>query len=204
MADLRPQSDNARSYDVYFYVAGGPRLFVRNPNHGIAVSDTGLVWTNYGKTRGVPFAEIAGIHLSTASAGNPQKVLDQCKIEFTSGPALTAFNTGATGLFSDAQTPIYRAFVRDLHARLAASGAGATRFTAGMAPWRYNMLRVTLIIAALFFIATPIVLLFVTNDWHTLIPAAMGVSLCWPLIRLMRNNTPRGYTPDTLPVELIS
>jgi hypothetical protein len=33
---------------------------------------------------------------------------------------------------------------------------------------------------------------------------AMGLSLCWPLTRLMMNNTPRDYTPDLLPEELLS
>jgi hypothetical protein len=205
MPDPTPQPDNAHAYDVYFYVAGGPRLFLRNPNHGIAVSDSGLAWTNYGEVRSVPFADIAAVHISSGALGNPQIVLDQCKIEFTDGsPALTAFNAGANGLPSDAQTPVYRAFVHDLHAQLAAHGTGTTRFTARMAPWRYNLLRVTLIVAALFFIVTPLILLLVTNDWHALIPVAMGLSLCWPVLRLLRNNTPRGYTPDALPDELMS
>lgn len=94
--------------------------------------------------------------------------------------------------------------MRDLHARFAAHGCGTTRFTAGMTQWRYRMLFGTMIVAALLFIVTPIGLLLVTGDLHILIPMAMGLSLCWPLTRLMMNNTPRDYTPDRLPEELLS
>jgi len=97
-----------------------------------------------------------------------------------------------------------RDFVRDFHARLTTHGCAAIRFTAGMAQWRYRMLFGTVIVAALLFIVTPIGLLLVTGDLHILIPMAMGLSLCWPLTRLMMNNTPRDYTPDRLPEELLS
>jgi len=61
-----------------------------------------------------------------------------------------------------------------------------------------------LVAAGLLFIVTPLGLLMVTGDLHILIPMAMGLSLCWPLTRLMMNNTPRDYSPDRLPEELLS
>jgi hypothetical protein len=70
--------------------------------------------------------------------------------------------------------------------------------------WRDGATFGTMIVAALLFIVTPIGLLVVTGDLHILIPMAMGVSLCWPLTRLMMNNTHRDYTPDRLPEELLS
>jgi hypothetical protein len=195
---------NPHVYAVYFYVAGGPRLMVSNPNHGITVGDEALASTNYGNAHAAPVATIATIRLQIAALGHADRVIDQYKIEFTDGPAITISNASSSGLPDKNQTPIYRAFVHDLHARLAVHGSGAIRFTAGMAPWRYKMLFGALSAAGLPFIVTPLVLFAVMGDWHVLIPMAMSVSLIWPFIQLMRNNAPRDYTPDALPDELLS
>lgn len=204
MPDLSPHPENSRSYDVYFYVAGSSRLVLRNPNHGIVLDDTAMAWTKDGAACRQAYANIAAVHLQTAALGNAVNVIDQCKIEFVDGPAVTVSNASSSGLPDKAQTPFYRDFVRDFHTRLTAHGCLAIRFTAGMAQWRYRMLFGTMIVAALLFIVTPIGVLLVTGDLHILVPMAMGVSLCWPLTRLMMNNTPRGYTPDRLPEELLS
>jgi hypothetical protein len=73
-----------------------------------------------------------------------------------------------------------------------------------MSSWRYKGLFAALIVAALLFIVTPLVLIFITGDPHVLIPMGMGAVLLWPFVRLMRNNAPRSYTPDALPDELLS
>ena len=170
----------------------------------MTIDNQGISWTTNGAIRKQPFASIAAVHLRTAALGNADTVIDQCKIEFTDGPAVTVSNAAASGLPDKAQTPAYREFVRDLHAHIAARGAGTVRFTAGMARWRYKMLLAALIFAGLLFIVTPIGIVVVTGDRHALIPMAMGVSLCWPFTRLMINNAPRDYTPDRLPDELLS
>jgi hypothetical protein len=204
MLDLPSHPDNSRSYDVYFYVAGGPRFVLRNVNHGIAVGAEGIAFTGNGTAHRQAYATIAAVHLQTAALGNADRVIDQCKIEFIDGSAVIVSNASSSGLPDAGQTPLYRNFVRDLHARLAAHGAGAIRLTAGMAPWRYKMLFGALIAAGLLFVVTPLGLLIVTGDWHVLIAMAMGLSLCWPFTRLMMNNAPRAYTPDRLPEELLS
>ena len=157
MPDLSPHPENSRSYDVYFYVAGSSRLVLRNPNHGIVLDDTAIAWTKDGAACRQAYANIAAVHLQTAALGNAVNVIDQCKIEFVAGPAVTVSNASSSGLPDKAQTPLYRDFVRDLHARLAAHGCGTIHFTAGMAQWRYRMLFGTMIVAALLFIVTPIV-----------------------------------------------
>jgi hypothetical protein len=43
-----------------------------------------------------------------------------------------------------------------------------------------------------------------TGDWHIVIAMGMGISLCWPVLRLAQTNTPRDYTPERLPDELLS
>jgi hypothetical protein len=204
MPDSSPPPESPRTHDVYFYVAGGPRFFLRNSNRGITVDNNGIAWTAGGASCARAFAAITAVHLQTAALGNANNVIDQCRIEFTDAPAVTVSNASASGLPDDARTPLYREFVRDLHARLAARGATAIRFTAGMTPWRYKGLFVTMVVAGLLFIVTPLGLVAVTGDWHALIPMGMGVSLCWPITRLMMKNAPRDYTPDRLPIELLS
>jgi hypothetical protein len=200
MANLPPP----RSYDVYFSAPGGSRFFSRNPNHGIAVADSGITWTADGRTSEAPFADIVSVHLQTATLGNAERMIDQCRIEFVNGTALVVSNASSSGLPDQAQTPPYRDFVRDLHAHLAAHTDGAIHFSAGMAQWRYNGLLVTMIIAGLFFVAAPLLLVAFTGDLYGLIIAAGGASLSWPFIELLRNNAPRDYRPDQLPDELLS
>jgi len=204
MPDPLPHSQNSRSYDVYFYVAGGPRFVLRNANHGIAVDDDGIAWTGNGTAYRQAHATVAAVHLQTAALGNAANVIDQCKIDFVGGLSITVSNASSSGLPDKTQTPLYRDFVRDLHARIAAHGDGAVRFTAGMAPWRYKLLFGAMIAAGLLFVVTPLGLLVMTRDWHVLIAMAMGVSLCWPFTRLMIDNAPRDYTPDRLPDGLLS
>ncbi len=198
-----PPPGNPRSYDVYF-TGGGKRFYFRNPNHGITLGDGGLAWTSDGAANEAALENIVAVHLQTATLGNAQRVIDQCRIEFADGTALTVSNAASSGLPDQAQTPIYRDFVRDLHARLAACPQGAIRFTSGLPRWRYNGLLVTMIFSGLFFVATPLVIVMITGDLKGLGIMAMGAALCWPFVRMLTNNAPRDYSPDRLPDELLS
>ncbi len=192
-----------QTHDVYF-AAAGFRVYWRNPNHGITVGDDGLTFTVDGTPRAVSWSDIAAVHLQIAALGNAQNAIDQCKIDFTDGSAIVVSNATSSGLPSAAQTPFYRDFVRDLHAHLAPRASGAIRFRAGMAPWRYRTLMVTLVIAGLFFVVTPVGLTLFTGDWHTLILAATGVAFVWPFVLLLSKSAPRAYKPNALPDELLS
>jgi tetrahydromethanopterin S-methyltransferase subunit F len=208
MPDLVPDLDlkaaSAQDYDVYFIVPGSPRFVWRNANHSLTVSDSGIAYTADGNAQTAAFSDFAAIHLSTAALGNANNVIDQCKIEFNSGDTITISNAAANGLPNDPQTRIYRDFVRDLHARLVATGHDAINFTAGMSSGRYKGAMAAVVIAGLFFVVTPLVLVFVTGDPHALILMGTGVFFVWPFMRLISHNTPRSYTPDALPDELIS
>jgi hypothetical protein len=197
-----PQS-TPQTYDVYF-AAAGFRLYWRNPNHGITIGDDGLSFTLDGKPRAIGWTDIAAVHLQIAALGNANTTIDQCKIDFADGSAIVVSNASSSGLPNEAQTPTYRDFVRGLHARLAFRAHGAIRFSAGMAPWRYRALLVTLVIAGLFFILTPLGLALFTGDWHGLILAGTGVAFGWPFTMLLLKNAPRDYTPDKLPDALLS
>lgn len=201
MSSLPPV--NPQTYDVYF-AAAGFRVYWRNPNHGITTAADGLSFTIDGKPRVVGWSDIAAVHLQIAALGNASTTIDQCRIGFTDGSAIVVSNASSSGLPSDAQTPIYRDFVHGLHARLASEPGSAIRFSAGMAPWRYRTLLVTLIIAGLFFVVTPLGLMLFTGDWRGLILAATGVALVWPFTMLLLKSAPRDYAPDRLPDQLLS
>jgi hypothetical protein len=199
-----PAPQGLRIYDVYFAVPGRWRFYVRNPNHGITVADVGISWTLDGTPAAAAYADIAAIHLQKSALGNAVNTINECKIAFTNGAALVVNNASATGLPSDGQTPTYRAFVHDLHRRLAAGGGGPTRFTAGVSAARYRALLITLIVAGLILIVTPLGLTAMTGDWHMLIATIVGAALLWPVFLLMSKNKPRQYTADRLPEELLS
>ena len=201
MIELNLKAQHSQAYDVYFTVSGGPRFVMWLTNHGIIIGENGLSFAVDGQMQSMAFTDIAAIHLSSGAAG--ENVIDQCKIEFNAGNTITVSNAGSGGLPNKEQTQIYRDFVHDLHGRLAA-GHDKIRFTAGMSSTRYNFALVTLIVAGLFFIATPLVLALITGDAHALILMGTGAFLVWPFMRVVGNNTPRNYTPDALPDELIS
>lgn len=202
MPDLNLQAQHSQAYDVYFRVAGGPRFVLWLTNHGVTVDDRDISYNVDGQAKTVAFAEITAVHLTSGSIGGD--IIEQCKIELTSGDTITISNATPGGLPNKEQTRIYRDFVQDLHRRFAAGDHGGIRFMAGMSGTRYKGALAAIIIAALFFVATPLVLAVITGDAHALILTGTGVFFVWPFMRMLRNNTPRDYTPDALPDELIS
>src|SRR5262249_34661916 len=146
---------------------------------------------------------ITAIHLRSGAIGNAG-TLDQCKIELNDGSTITVTNAKANGLPDDAQTPAYRNFVADLHGRLAAAPNLAIRFSAGVSQARYRFGVGILIVAALFFVVTPVGLAMYTGDLSALGYAAGGCFLCFPLFKMIKTNSPREYTADRLPDELLS
>jgi hypothetical protein len=193
--------DSPRSYDLY--LAEGPRrIFVKLTVHGITVSDRGLAWTSGGTACEAPFTDIAAIHLGAGLIG--QSTLDTCRIEFTDGDGFAAADWSASGMPDDGKLPIYRDFVRDLHARLAARSFGAIRFTSGFPQWRYNIVLGAAIGLGLMWFAALITTLFLAPGLTGLGILISGAFLLPPVIKLLRNTAPRSYTPDQLPIELLS
>jgi len=192
----RPQTYDLRA-------AEGPKRFlVKLTVSGITVSDDGLAWTGANGPDSVVFANIAAIHLGAGLIG--QATLDTCRIEFADGGGLVTADWGANGLPDDKQLPIYRAFVRDLHARLAAQPSGAIRFTAGFPQWRYNVLCGAAVCLGLMWVAALVVMLFLAPGLEGLGIVIAGAFLLFPVAKLVLNAAPRDYTPDDLPEALLS
>lgn len=193
-------AEHARSYDLYFG-DGSAGLHLTNPNHCITVSDGKIAWTTDGRAREASFASITAVHLGSGAVGNV--IIDQCRIEFIDGRKLVVSNWDSFGRRDESRVPIYRDFVRDLHARLAAR-SGAIRFTAGFPPWRYNILRVAAACLGLLCLAALVTALAFAPGLTGLgIVIAVAVILV-PVVKLLRTNAPRDYTPDRLPDDLLS
>jgi hypothetical protein len=172
MIELNLKAQHSQAYDVYFTVSGGPRFVLWNTNHGITDRENGMTFAVDGQTRTCAFSDVAGIHLGSVSVG--RDIIDQCKIELASGDTITVSNAASKGFPNKEQTQIYRDFVYDLHGRLAGAGQSKISFTAGMSDLRYKGLFVTLMIAGLFFVATPLVLAVLTGDMKALMLVGAG------------------------------
>jgi hypothetical protein len=192
------------SYDLYFLL-DGKRFFWRNPNHGLTLVDAGLdsrlAWQAESGTGSALWTDITSVTMTSGTDGKNE--VNSCRIQFRNGRSVTATDTGSNGQLDDSLTPVYRDFVRALHARLALAPEGTIRFSAGMSEGRHTVMLVTLVIGALLFVATPLVLLFIVRDWRVLGVLAAGASFMWPFWRVVENNRPRSYDPRHPPGELM-
>lgn len=68
---------------------------------------------------------------------------------------------------------------------------------------RYRFGKVVIIVAGLFFLVTPTVLLLITGAWQMIWALFLGVSLLWPVYRVVRADAPRTYDPRQMPPELM-
>lgn len=191
-----PGAASETRYDVYFR-AGKPGFHFRNDNHGVMLAGDRIAWTFNGQSDSAPFKNVASVHLQSGGG------LNQCLIRFADGHLLTITDGNAQGLADEKQAPVYRMFMHDFHARLAAAGATSIRFTAGYMGARYHVVLVSLMLLGLLCIVGPLLMVFITGQLKLLFAAVIGAGLCWPFIRLIGNNTPRSYDPMHLPEELL-
>lgn len=191
-------------YDLSFLL-NGKRFFWRNPNCGLTLIDAGLesrlTWRTESGADGRLWTDIASVTMMSGTDGKNE--INSCQIQFRGGRSITATDTGSDGQLDAARTPVYRDFVRALHARLALAPAGTIRFSAGVSEGRHTMMLVILVIGALFFVATPLVLLFIVRDWRVIGVLCAGAAFMWPFWRVVKNNRPRSYDPRRPPGELM-
>jgi hypothetical protein len=191
-----PVAASETSYDLYLR-AGKSGLYFRNDNHGVTLGDERIAWSSEGQSDSAPFKNVASVHLQSGGG------LNQCLIEFADGYLLTIIDGNAYGVADEKQTPVYRAFVQDLHARLIAAGSTSIRFTAGYMGARYHVVLVSALLLGLICFVGPVIMLVFTGEFRLLIATIVGGSLCWPLVRMIGNNAPRNYDPMRLPEELL-
>jgi hypothetical protein len=194
----------SKTYDLRF-VVNDKRFFWTNPNHGVTIVDAGpdscLTWqTESGAERRL-WTDISAVTMSSVTDGKAE--VNQCRIAFHGGGSLIVTDTGSDGRLDESQTPIYRDFVRALHLRLAQAPQGTITFSAGASESRYLGMKIILVIAALFFVGTPFVLLFIVRDWRVLGVLAAGIAFVWVPWTIVQKNKPRSYDPKYPPGELM-
>jgi hypothetical protein len=199
MQTASPVADR-KSYDLYFR-SGAAKFSWRNSTPGISLSEDAIVWTADGREQQARLGDIAEIHLQTGSVG--RNMIASCRLRCRDGSTLLIASNNGYGLQDDAHDKAYRAFVQDLHARLAARKDTQAAFTSGFSAARYRFGKVVIVVAGLFFLVTPVVLLLITGAWQMIWALFLGVSLLWPVYRVMRADAPRIYDPRQVPPELM-
>jgi hypothetical protein len=200
MMSTPPAVPAGKSFDLYLGF-GGKRLVWTNPDHGVTLSDDGIAWFAAGRDWHARLRDIDEVHLQTGNVG--ENTLATCRLRFSDGTTLTILSSTASGLQDAKQDELYAAFVHDLHGRLAALTDACVAFTAGFSDTRYRFGKVVIVVATLFFLVTPTVLLLMTGEWKMGWALYAGVALVWPVYRLMRANAPRGYDPRQVPREML-
>jgi hypothetical protein len=139
--------------------------------------------------------------MNSGTAG--KREVNNCRIQFRDGCAITVTDTGTDGRLDESRMPVYRDFVRALHARLAKAPEGTIAFRAGVSEGRHLGMRIILVIAALFFVGLPLVLLLWIRDWKIIGALGAGAMFVWPFYNVVKNNRPRRYDPRNPPPELM-
>jgi hypothetical protein len=191
--------ENPCAYDICFSVNGG-RLF-RRLDLGVTLGDDGMAWTAEGRNTEMPFGEIVAVHLESSGQA---VVVDRCTITFADGTVLSVVNSDPGGFADQGQASLYRDFVHDLHARLAAGHYAEIRFTAGVPRWRYQGMLAVTTVAAMFCGVIGLVALVSFGNLKGLVILVIGGYLFWKLGRTTLANAPRDYEPDHLPEQLLS
>jgi hypothetical protein len=190
----------ATSHAVYL-MTGNTGLHFRNENCGVTLSADRIDWIAEGAPGRAALTDIVSVHLQ--SGGDWTKAVRHCRIRFADGSFLLVTNGDDRGLADQAQTPIYRAFVRDLHARLVAAGRDTVRFSAGYTQGRYYVIVCCAILLGLIGVGLPLIIVLIQRDLRALTAAVAGGMLCWRLVPMIEANTPRSYQPSALPHELL-
>jgi len=188
-----------QTYDICFSLPG--ESTVRPPGFGVKLSCDTIAWSEDDRTSETPLSNVVAVHLSS---GGGRVNVDRCAITFTDNNVLTVVNCDSGGYRNSEQAATYRAFVADLHARLAASVHGTIRFTAGWTPGRYQMMLVITIGMAVVYVVGGVADYLLRGDWQGLGIVILGGIGSWRAERITRANAPRDYMPDNLPAALMS
>jgi len=195
-----PPASARNSYDLY--LSFGQKRFVwTNPDHGVTLTDSAIAWIAGGREWRARLRDVAEVHLRTGNIG--ESTIATCRLRFADGSTVLIASSNSHGLQDNARDRLYATFVDDLHRRLAALEDARIAFMAGVSAARYRFGKILVVVAGLFFIVTPTVLLLITREWSMAWALYTGVLLLWPVYRVMQANAPRIYDPRHVPPELV-
>jgi hypothetical protein len=207
IASPQPANSPSTSTPVHryglFVAEGEPRRFLwKLRDEGIALAPEGLEWFVDGAPRMRAYRDIESVHLVMSHIPRSGQVF-QATVRFHAGEPVTIYSMSASGLPDATREQPYRDFIQRLHARLSGPEFAAVRFNAGASAGKALGMKITLGVAAAFFVALPLVLLFVVPSFYVLGILLAGGALVWPLWNAMKANEPRSYSARDLPHELL-
>jgi hypothetical protein len=170
--------------------------------HQFELTDTGLSWRVSGKSDVWPYAGISSIRLSYRPV-SMQSHRFRADIENSGGARLVMLSTTwQTAALMAPQDNDYRAFIAQLHARMAAAASKAT-LVGGLTPRVYGAALILLTLVALAMTGLLIRAVAVGEWAGVLFLLGFAALFTWQIGGFIRRNRPRAYTFDDLPAALL-
>ena len=167
----------------------------------LTLSDAGLT-VQATRTELWPLESIAAIRLSYRPA-SMQAWRFRADIETLSGQSIKIFSTTWHSISQMArQDDDYRAFITELHRRLASVHSSA-RLTDGINPVLYMAGLVVMALIGISILGLFVRALVTAEFAGALFLAGFGGWFVWQIGGFMRRNRPRGYTFDALPKDVL-
>lgn len=201
MSDAIKDEVERRHYGL-FVRRGAGELALKLSDEGVAIAGERLVWTVRADADSRSLSDITSVHLSVAHIARHGD-FGNCIIHFGAAAPLQIIGSSAFGFPDEERSPVYAAFVRDLHEQLAKRPPGVVRFSAGVSEGRLQVMQVMLIVAGLLFVALPLVLLLFSGELGMLAAALAGGVFVAGLYGWTEKNRPRSYDPARVPPELL-
>jgi hypothetical protein len=170
--------------------------------HQFELTDTGLSWRVSGKSDVWPYAGISSIRLSYRPV-SMQAHRFRADIENAGGARLVMLSTTwQTAALMAPQDNDYRAFIAQLHARMADAASKAT-LTGGLSPRIYGAALLLLTLLALAMTGLLIRAIAVGEWAGVLFLLGFAALFAWQIGGFIRRNRPLAYTFDHLPEALL-
>jgi hypothetical protein len=170
--------------------------------HQFELTDTGLSWRVSGKSDVWPYAGISSIRLSYRPV-SMQSHRFRADIANSGGARLVMLSTTwQTAALMAPQDNDYRAFIAQLHARMAAAASKAT-LVGGLTPRVYGAALILLTLVALAMTGLLIRAVAVGEWAGVLFLLGFAALFTWQIGGFIRRNRPRAYTFDDLPAALL-
>jgi hypothetical protein len=197
--EMQTPAPTSESHHDLYIRAGNAGFYFRNDNRGVTLTGERINWILDGSVDGAPYTNIRSVHLqSGADWRNPTNI---CRITFADGHVLLVTDADHLGEPDPQRRPVYRNFIHDLHARLAAPPQASISFTSGYQGFRYPLIIACSVLLGLVCVVGPIVAMVMSRSLWPVFMLAGGIGLYWPLVRTIEKNAPRSYDPQHPPQE---
>lgn len=170
--------------------------------HQFELTDAGLSWRIAGKSGVWPYADIAAIRLSFRPVSMQSRRF-RADVDKTGGGRIVIFSTSwQTAALMTPQDREYRAFVTQLHARMAAAGSRA-QLVGGLGPRLYAAALVLLTLLAIAMAGLLVRALAIGEFAGALFLVGFAALFTWQIGGFVRRNRPQTYAFDRLPEALL-